>query len=485
MSKTYSITYNAYEYGHAGAASYQTARLVCTFTVPDSTDISSASASTPAITYSISLQLKKMVDGNYTYANTGTHDWRFYTGVKIYGGNNSLLATKNISTSYSSKAATLGTSWTTVKTATGTLTASSFNTSTIFNSGNPSSATSTLYLSVTDCSVEVDDGTTTHYTTTEGAKVQNGAVFTLKEKPTFSATPLSKNTAGYYPDLTTVSTTISDSSAKYGGSIASSLLTIGNQTASGSGDGTLSITLNASGSFTPTITVTDSRGIASTQTLTPINVSYAAPSANIVVERINDSTFLPDDEGTNALLTAGFSYMDDVTTLKEPTVTVTDSNGSAVAVTVTWYANYSRLTGFSNAVTWPVSTANPTLYAKVVGTFNYNSTYTVSLTPKDGNDVLGTTISQTLGQAFYTVDFLAGGHGVSFGQPALQPGFQCAMDVSIDADLTVNGDTELLTGKTEVEKPYYSLDTTAATGTTDGDLYAAITALGWQSDVIE
>ena len=30
-----------------------------------------------------------------------------------------------------------------------------------------------------------------------------------------------------------------------------------------------------------------------------------------------------------------------------------------------------------------------------------------------------------------------------------------------------------------------SLDTTAATGTTDGDLYAAIVALGWDSDVIE
>ena len=29
------------------------------------------------------------------------------------------------------------------------------------------------------------------------------------------------------------------------------------------------------------------------------------------------------------------------------------------------------------------------------------------------------------------------------------------------------------------------LDTTAASGTTDGDLYAAIVALGWQNDVIE
>lgn len=30
-----------------------------------------------------------------------------------------------------------------------------------------------------------------------------------------------------------------------------------------------------------------------------------------------------------------------------------------------------------------------------------------------------------------------------------------------------------------------SLDTTAPAGTTDGDLYRAITALGWQNDVIE
>lgn len=30
-----------------------------------------------------------------------------------------------------------------------------------------------------------------------------------------------------------------------------------------------------------------------------------------------------------------------------------------------------------------------------------------------------------------------------------------------------------------------NLDTTASPGTTDGDLYAAIVALGWQNDVIE
>ena len=32
--------------------------------------------------------------------------------------------------------------------------------------------------------------------------------------------------------------------------------------------------------------------------------------------------------------------------------------------------------------------------------------------------------------------------------------------------------------------PTFDLDTTAAPGTTDGDLYAAITALSWEGDVI-
>lgn len=40
-----------------------------------------------------------------------------------------------------------------------------------------------------------------------------------------------------------------------------------------------------------------------------------------------------------------------------------------------------------------------------------------------------------------------------------------------------NGDAKLNNLKLE-------LDTTAAAGTTDGDLYAAIVALGWESEVI-
>lgn len=46
--------------------------------------------------------------------------------------------------------------------------------------------------------------------------------------------------------------------------------------------------------------------------------------------------------------------------------------------------------------------------------------------------------------------------------------------------------SDLVDDSNHVDKtnPYYDLDTTAAAGTTDGDLYAAITALGWESEVI-
>lgn len=43
----------------------------------------------------------------------------------------------------------------------------------------------------------------------------------------------------------------------------------------------------------------------------------------------------------------------------------------------------------------------------------------------------------------------------------------------------------LLAAYVDRTTPEYNLDTTAAAGTTDGDLYAAITALGWESEVLD
>ena len=52
-------------------------------------------------------------------------------------------------------------------------------------------------------------------------------------------------------------------------------------------------------------------------------------------------------------------------------------------------------------------------------------------------------------------------------------------DLTITRDIISGGDMK------SGDNLYLGLDTSAASGTTDGDLYAAIVALGWQSEVIE
>ena len=48
-----------------------------------------------------------------------------------------------------------------------------------------------------------------------------------------------------------------------------------------------------------------------------------------------------------------------------------------------------------------------------------------------------------------------------------------------------NGDLTVTRNIKPGDNLLLGLDTSAASGTTDGDLYAAIVALGWESEVIE
>ena len=92
-------------------------------------------------------------------------------------------------------------------------------------------------------------------------------------KPTADITPLSRDIDAYYAGMTTVSTTISNATSYYGGTIISSSLKIGNQAANGSGNGTLSIKLDSPGSFVPEVSVTDSHGQTMTERLDSIVVN--------------------------------------------------------------------------------------------------------------------------------------------------------------------------------------------------------------------
>ena len=238
---------------------------------------------------------------------------------------------------------------------------------------------------------------------------------TLNALPSFNNTPISFDKHYIYSGLTTASITISNASAQFGGSIVSSAFTIGNQTVTGNGNGTLSIALDSEGVFTPTVSVTDSRGQTKTVTLPPITVlGYRKPQASVTALRTTASGS-PLDEGESAVITATFNYAEPITTLLEPLVKV-DGNIRAT----TWYESWSNGT-LSSPVNW--TDYNPqspvTLYGLVSGTLNNSLSYTIGVVPRDATPSgSGTEVTTILPTAYYTIDFQAGGKEIAFGAPA-------------------------------------------------------------------
>ena len=350
-----------------------------------------------------------------------------------------------------------------------TLRDSTRSTSTYFNSNNPTSREVTVYYNQnTSGSNSVTGSTANSYDS--GWSYKNS--FTLGQKlildapPTFTASSISYDTNFVYAGLTTASVTISNSTAKYGGSISSVSFTIGSQSVTRSSDGTLSIALNQGGEFTPTVTVTDSRGQTTTKTLDPITVNtYTAPLVSFDVARtLNDGT--PDDEGTYGLIEAELTFSDVVATAVAPSVVLTDDDGTQTTPSVTWYTDSSLTT----PVTWANVSSGDTVYGLFSGLSTQHS-YQVSVRPRDSEGT-GTAVTQTIAPAFYTVDFYAGGHGIAFGKPASDTGFECAMTALFEDDATFGSDI------------YIDLSDYQTTGSVDKELYDAIVALGWDSDVL-
>ena len=260
---------------------------------------------------------------------------------------------------------------------------------------------------------------------------------TLNAPPTFTSTNVSLSRNPAFTDITNATVTISDLSAKYGGTIKSAVLKIGNQTASRTNNGTLTIALNASGSFTPTVTVTDSRGQVTTKTLAQITVNaYNPPTVNFTVERTSD-TGVAGDEEKSAVASVNFKYTSAATTLTAPTVTVEDDNGNHIPVTAGWFATRAADGTLSNPISdWSTVASNSTVYCLLwdgdsdpaTGPFGIYTSYSITIRANDATGKSSAAISQTLGSAYYTIDFLAGGRGIAFGQAAVREGFECAME---------------------------------------------------------
>lgn len=282
--------------------------------------------------------------------------------------------------------------------------------------------------------------------------------------PTLVTTQVSFD-APTYANYCNASVTISSATAYQGSSISSIKFTLGSQSVTRTTNGTLTIACNAVGTFTPTVTITDNWGGTKTYTLNAVTINqYVSPTVVVGVERTN-SAGVVNDEGTSAVVSAKLAYTYQTASLQVPVVEATDQNGTTVTgLIITWYSDRTLTTAISD---WSSITSGSTVYALITDNdgdedtpFDTQYSYQIKVTPRDTR-TSGNPITATLGGAYYTVDFLAGGHGIAFGAPSVREGFFCNMDMFLGLPEYQTSDTD------------------------DKALYDAITALGWQSDVIE
>ena len=249
---------------------------------------------------------------------------------------------------------------------------------------------------------------------------------TLNAPPTYTSATLT--TSGQaYKKAYTVTVTVAGVSAKYGGTISSIKLQIGNQSTTRTTNGTLSITVNQTGTFTPTLTITDSRGQVTTKTFNAITVAdNTCDLTSLSTQRVNASTGVQQDDGTNAVVAIQTTYTSALTTnaLNQPTLTI---NGTAA--TVTWYESWDPTIGFSSPIAWssyrPSSPA--TIYGWVSDTLSTQSTYEISAqisTPY----ATSTAITANLATAFYLLSGRAGGRGLGIGMKAPGDNLYIGMD---------------------------------------------------------
>ena len=283
--------------------------------------------------------------------------------------------------------------------------------------------------------------------------------------PTCTVTVTSS--APYYTEHTNYSVSISNISVESGASVASIVLKVGSQTQSRTSAGSLSIVPSDFGNdIVPTVTITDSRNLATTYKLTAIQINqYAAASVSFNVERTT-SAGVADDEGTSAVITATFDFTSDITNLQAPTSVVKDMSSTTLQATISWFSDRALTTPIS---AWTSIARNTTLYALIDNSnhdlFDSQQSYQISITPYDTFGG-GAAITRMLGSAFYTMDFLAGGHGIAFGKASTEEGFDCGMEATFDTAV------------------YLGLSDYQTSGSVDKALYDAIVALGWQ-DVLE
>lgn len=317
------------------------------------------------------------------------------------------------------------------------------------------------------------------------------AHLTLDAPPIFTSTNISYTPTTPYELNSTASITLNNltSAAQYGGYITEIKFEIGphvitrtyTETNQPSNTLSLSLPLNTVGTFVPTVTVTDSRNQKTTKTFDSITVrSYQ--SADILIQDINrisgfykktedteivlgknyytrtgngttsshqytkvsspstssisnyyeatNTVGLEEDEGTSVLIIANFNWLDTIVNLQEPIVSINETRYKT-----TWYldSDLSTLVNWSDTTNF---TSSKILYGYIDDMFDTEYSYSITVTPVDSHSS-GIAKAYNLDRAFYTIDFFAGGHGIAFGQPATQEGFECNMPATFNQGIDI------------------------------------------------
>lgn len=271
----------------------------------------------------------------------------------------------------------------------------------------------------------------------------------------------------HYAGLGAYTVPITSAEAYYGGDISKVTLTVGQdstvQTYSTTtiSNQTISVTPTMAGTYTPTVTIEDSRGQIATYTLPQITVNpYNVPSVSFDVYRTNNIG-VKNDEGHYALIQSTISYTDAIATLTEPSIQIDGVDLSSLAnASVTWYKTWSNTSGVSNVISnWTTlvpQNHTVTIYGLIdwkystTGNFAEDTSYQITLVANDSLNGHSAPITQTMSTAFYTIDFQAGGKEIAFGAPAndnltSHPNglFKCAMDAQFGGSAEFGGNLTL------------------------------------------